>query len=145
MKNQEFIQVYLNKWLYLDENGNPATRLMLDPSEGGRGYIGAAINPETKAIVFVDGPVKVRATKYTRERISKGELIVADAKTASSLGVELGNPLAKLEEAKAKAIASFDAQHGVGAWLELHPEPAKEDLTSADASKKSRKTSNATE
>ena len=144
MKNQEFIQVYLNKWLYLDGDGNPATRLMLDPDEGGRGYIGAAIDPETKALKFVDGPVKVRATKYTRDRISKGELIVADEKTATKLGVPFANPLTVLEASKAAAVKSYDSQHGDGAWLELHPEAQKEDLTSADA-KKSRKTSNATE
>jgi len=132
LKNQDTILVVPNKWAYVNANGDPSALVLRDNKEDGPGFLGATIDGSTGKITYRDTPVKCRATKYHRDRIVRGELFLASPEVAHYLGITYREPKALLAEAKAKAIADFDAQHGEGAWLSLHPEESQPTKRSSD-------------
>lgn len=139
---QTIIDVVANKWLHLSPAGKPQGACPRDSSEDGPGHIGAKRDPKTGEYEFVDGPVRVRATRYTRERILKGEIFLATKEAARALGIaQFREPSELLAEAKAAAIAAYDDQFGTGAWAEQN-EPAT--LVAAQPDKSAAKASGKT-
>lgn len=116
MKNQT-IQVVLNRWVYLDENGDPATRVM---NEEGFGYIGATVTNGTDVLAYSDEPVSITASRYVRKLVGAGALFPANEESARVVGVPFVAIHERTAEAKNKAIKEFEAQHGNGAWAAIH-------------------------
>jgi hypothetical protein len=151
LKNQDVIWVVANKWTHLDENGEPQGAVLRDFKEDGPGWIGAKRDPKSGKFTYTDEPAKVRATRYTRDRIVRGELFLASPEAASALGINYIEPEQLMWDAKLAAIAAFDAQHGNGEWLRINEPmppvlaPTPEPKTSAKPAKGSHKSSTPTE
>jgi hypothetical protein len=147
LRNQDVIMVLPNPWTHLDETGAPQGAVLRDFKEDGPGWIGAKRDPKSGKFTFSVEPVKVRATRYTRDRVIRGELMLASPGAASALGIRYVDPYSMLAGARADAIAAFDAQHGAGEWARINEplppvlEPAKETKTTAQPPKASRKPS----
>lgn len=143
------IRVVPNPWLCLDSMGHPCAVVPIDPFKHGTGrrWVGARLvaNETRKREVervggltqvvaeaehthdwqFESGPVRIPISDYYLERIRHGELIAGDEFSAQKAGVPFVDPLTILSDAKARAVAEFDGQHGEGAWAQLN-EPAAE-------------------
>lgn len=152
LKAQDTILVVANKWIHLDPDGKPQGAVLRDFIEDGPGWLGAQRDGKTGRFTFTDRPVKARATRYTRDRIVRGEVFLASREHAFDLGIsQFEEPDALLVKAKAAAVAEYDDQHGAGAWARLN-EPAPEPTvtqqstdSTADGKKAARKTSAPTE
>lgn len=114
--NTQFASVVLNRWVYLDELGNPSTLVKhLDSNE----HIGASVDKHGK-ITFEDGSVPVAVSSYTRKLARSGAIFPADARSAALLSVPFLPVEQLVADAKRCAISAFDAQHGNGAWNGLN-------------------------
>jgi hypothetical protein len=137
---QTVIEVVANPWLYLSPTGKPQGACPRDEDEDGPGHIGARFDKKTGEYVFVDGPVKVRASRYTRDRICNGEIFLATREAAPALGIEFRDPKELLAESRAAAIAAYDDQCGAGAWAEQN-EPKAVSVATPDQPAKPTKAS----
>lgn len=70
---------------------------------------------------FATEPVELPNTGYYRDRLKEGSLVAADEATARAANVKFREPAEVLAEAKARAVATFDDQHGAGAFASMQP------------------------
>lgn len=149
-----------NPWAAIDAEGRPCGACRRDPVEDNPdlGFVGAVLEARLikaqssrrvgkreqiveharhdRTFRFDPNPVRVPNTAYYRDRAAKlpYELFPGDAKTAQYLGYkDFVSAERLIAESKAKAIKTFDAENGEGAWQEFEDERAEADKATKQA------------
>lgn len=139
------IRVVANPYFALDHKARPCGAFPLEPGADGqnRGYLGARVDRLLTRVLgtkeagdireplqdtvfsFSKDPVEVLANPYYLGALRCGAILPADEKSASVAGLKFLPPEQAIANAKAEAIAKFDADYGPGAYEHFHEKSAQ--------------------